>query len=102
MLSEGSSSLVVPGKQGLRWLSKDSLTGWEGWTGVSPQCPLTPRRHNSGKEEEGFLPEGPRDRDSLTYSCKQEHKTLEQTQYPLPESQHLRMKWSFKDQLEWG
>lgn len=60
MLSGGSSSLAVPGRQGLRWLSKDSLTGWEeGWTGVPPQCPLTPRLHNSGKEEEGFLPEGP-------------------------------------------
>lgn len=48
MLSEGSSSLAVPGKQGLRWLRKDSLTGWEeGWTGVPPQCPLTPRLHNS-------------------------------------------------------
>lgn len=60
MLSEGSSSLEVPGKQGPTWLSKDSLTGWEeGWTGVPPQCPLTPRLHNSGEEEE-FLPEGPR------------------------------------------
>lgn len=48
MLSGSSSSLVVPGKQGLRWLSKDSLTGWEeGWTGVPPQCPLTPRLCNS-------------------------------------------------------
>lgn len=103
MLSGSSSSLVVLGKQGLRWLSKDSLTGWEeGWTGVPPQCPLTPRLHNSGKEKEGFLSEGPRGRGSLTYSCIPEYKSLEQTQYPLPESQHLRMKRSFYDQLEWG